>query len=265
MKSSLGGGGKHEVGGVFAEDLEEAVGGVGDSGSDEESLRGAVEFEVFRRVGEGVVGDQRGDVGELGLLGLEEFAAGGGVEEEIADGDGGAGGEAGVFDAEDVAAGDFDEGAGVIFGCAGFESEARDAGDGGEGFAAEAEGGDGEEIVGGAELAGGVALEGEESVVLDHAVAVVGDADELAAAGFDFDADAGGSGVEGVFEELFDDGGGTLDDFAGGDLVGHQVGEDADAAHGDRLYGERMCGKRGRSRWHLNGEENGDDSQTEDG
>ena len=80
-------------------------------------------------------------------------------------------------------------------------------------------------------LRGGVALEGEESVVLDHAVAVVGDADEFAAAGFDLDADAGGSGVEGVFEELFDDGGGALDDFAGGDLVRHEVREDADAAH----------------------------------
>ncbi len=63
-------------------------------------------------MGESVVGDERGDVGELGLLGLEEFAAGGGVEEEIADGDGGSDGEAGVFDAEDVAAGDLDEGAG---------------------------------------------------------------------------------------------------------------------------------------------------------
>ena len=109
--------------------------------------------------------------------------------------------------------------------------EAGDAGDGGQGFAAEAEGGDGEEIVGGAELGGGVALEGEQGVVADHAVAVVGDADEFAAAGFDLDADAGGAGVEGVFEELFDDGGGALDDFAGGDLVRHEVGEDADAAH----------------------------------
>ena len=64
-----------------------------------------------------------------------------------------------------------------------------------------------------------------------HAVAVVGDADELAAAGFDLDADAGGAGVERVFEQLFDDGGGAVDDFAGGDLVGDLVGQDADAAH----------------------------------
>src|SRR5258708_1806217 len=162
-------------------------------------------------------------MGELGLFGLEEFAAGGGVEEEIADGDGGADGEAGVFDAEDVAAGDFDERAGGFFGYAGFELQAGDAGDGREGFTAGAEGGDRQEVVGGAELRGGVALEGEESVVLDHAVAVVGNADELAAAGFDFDADAGGTGVERVFEKFFDDGGGAFDDFAGGNLVGHEV------------------------------------------
>ena len=227
----LGGGGEHVVAGVFAEDLEEAVRCVGYCGGDEECLCRGVEFEVFCGVGEGVVGDQRGDVGELGLLGLEEFAAGGGVEEEIADGDGGADGKAGVFDAKDVATGDFYECAGGFFGDAGFELQAGDAGDGGKSFAAEAEGGDGEQIVGGAELGGGVALEGEEGVVVDHAVAVVGDADELAAAGFDLDADAGGAGVERVFEELFDDGGGAFDDFAGGDLVRHEVGEDADAAH----------------------------------
>jgi hypothetical protein len=62
-------------------------------------------------------------------------------------------------------------------------------------------------------------------------MAVIGDADEFAAAAFDLDSDAGGSGVEGVFEEFFDDGGWALDDFAGGDLIGYQIGEYADAAH----------------------------------
>ena len=128
-------------------------------------------------------------------------------------------------------------------GGAGFEGDAGDGGDGGEGLAAETEGGDGEEVVGGAELGGGVAFEGEEGVVADHAVAVVGDADELAAAGFDVDADAGGAGVEGVFEELFDDGGGALDDLAGGDLVGDLIGEDVDATHGVDCTG-RDCGLR---------------------
>jgi hypothetical protein len=134
----LGGGGEHVVAGVFAEDLEEAVGGVGDRGRDEERLGCAVELDVFCGVDEGVVRDQRGDVGEFRLLGLEELAAGGGVEEEVAEGDGGADGKAGIFDADDVAAGDLYEGAGGFFGYAGLKLEAGDAGDRREGFAAEA-------------------------------------------------------------------------------------------------------------------------------
>jgi hypothetical protein len=64
---------------------------------------------VFGGVCECVVRDEGCDVGEFGLLGLEEFATGRGVEEEIADGDGGANGKAGVFYADDVATGDLDE------------------------------------------------------------------------------------------------------------------------------------------------------------
>ena len=76
-----------------------------------------------------------------------------------------------------------------------------------------------------------MALEGEESIVFDHSVAVVGDADELAASGFDFDADARCARVDGVLEEFLDYGCGAFDDFASGDLVRHEVGENADAAH----------------------------------
>ena len=201
----LGGSGEHEAKGVLAEDLEEPLAVVGHGRSDQQGLGGGVEFEVAGGMGEGVVGDKSGDVREFGLLRLEELAAGGGVEEEVADGEGGTGRQAGVFDAEDVAAGDLDEGTGSVFRGAGFEGEAGDAGDGGQGLSTEAEGGDGEQIVGGAELAGGVALEGEQGVVADHAVTVVDDANELAATGFDLDADAGGSGIEGVFEQLLDD------------------------------------------------------------
>jgi hypothetical protein len=83
-----------------------------------------------------------------------------------------------------------------------------------------------------AQLAGGVALEGQQSIVAEHAATVVGDADQAAAAGFDLDAQLGGPGVERILEQLFDDRSGALDDFTGGDLVGDLVGQDADAAHG---------------------------------
>ena len=54
-----------------------------------------MKFKVLGWMGECVVGDQSGDVRELGLLGLEKFAPRWGVEEEVADGDGGSGGQAG--------------------------------------------------------------------------------------------------------------------------------------------------------------------------
>ena len=63
-------------------------------------------------------------------------------------------------------------------------------------------------------------------------MAVVDDADELAAAGFDLDTNARGAGVEGVFEELFDYGCGAFDDFARGDLIGDLVGKYVNLAHG---------------------------------
>ena len=62
-------------------------------------------------------------------------------------------------------------------------------------------------------------------------LAVVGDADQPAPAGLDLDADAGGSGVQGVLQKFFHDRGRPVHHLAGGDLVGNLVGKYADAAH----------------------------------
>jgi hypothetical protein len=69
-------------------------------------------------------------------------------------------------------------------------------------------------------------------------VTVVGDADELATACFDFNADALGSRVESIFQKLFDDGGRAIDNFTGSDLIGHLVGKNTNAPHGERVSGE---------------------------
>ena len=74
-------------------------------------------------------------------------------------------------------------------------------------------------------------LEGEQCVVAAHAMAVVDDANELAATGFDLDTNAGGAGVEGVFEEFFDYRCGAFDDFAGSDLIGDLIGKYMNPAH----------------------------------
>ena len=135
---------------------------------------------------------------------------------------------------------------GFFFRRAGFDLQARDGGDGRQRFSAKAQGGDGEQVVAGADFRSGVAFEGEESIVTHHAAAVVGDLDELAAPAFDFKADVGGSGVERVLQHFLDHGGGTVDDLASGDLVGNLVGEYADAAHFQfSRYQEVVRGARG--------------------
>ena len=196
------------------------------------------QFEVLFRMHERVMGDQRGDVGQLGGFGAEKFAARRGVEEEIGDGDAwfrGAGRRRrrGGFCRRRFRCGCRAR----VFAGRGSKRDAGDGGDRRQRLAAKAERGNGEQIVGGAQLGGGVALEGEQRVVAIHAVAVVGDADELAAAGFDLDADAAGAGVERVFEQLLDDGGGTIHHLAGGDLVRHLVGKNANAPHEKSVSG----------------------------
>jgi len=183
------------------------------------------------------------DVGGLGGFGAGEFAAGGQVVEEGADFDLGAGGEANLVDVAELAGIDDDFGPGEGLRLAGAEAEAGDGGDAGDGFAAEAVGGDAVEVVAVTELAGGVALEAEEGVVAAHAGTVVGDGDEAAAAGGDLDVDLGGAGVEGVFEEFLEDGGGALDDFAGRNLVGDMLGQEADSVHEKREKEAKMYGK----------------------
>ena len=84
-----------------------------------------------------------------------------------------------------------------------------------------------------------MALKREQRVVAGHAPAIVGDADQASAAGLNLDADAGGAGIERVLQQLLDDGGGAVDDLAGGDLVGDLVGENVNAAHCPAF---RICG-----------------------
>jgi len=66
-------------------------------------------------------------------------------------------------------------------------------------------------------------FEGEKRVVAIHSLAIVGDADELASASFDFNAYAMGAGVERVLEQFFDNRGGAIDHLTGSNLICHLV------------------------------------------
>mgnify|MGYP007106197413 CR=1 FL=1 len=213
------------VGAVEFADTCEGVVGRGEVG-DFAFVEG--EAEMNGGVADGVEMEPGPDVLLLGGGGTEEFAAGGDVEEQVADFDGGTGGGTGRGDIEEFSSGELEAGAFILIVGAGGEGEAGDGGDGGKGLAAKAKGADAFDVVHVLDLAGGVAFDGEEGVVAVHAAAVVGDAEEFLAAVDGFDFDVGGPGVDGVFDEFLEGGGGALDDFAGRDLVDHMVGEDAD-------------------------------------
>ena len=103
----------------------------------------------------------------------------------------------------------------------------RDGRDGGEGLAAESLGADVEQVVGLAQLGGGVPLEAEARVVKRHAFAVVGHLDERFAGILDDELDLGCAGIHGVLKQLLDHGGGALHDLSGRYLVRHRIGQQA--------------------------------------
>src|SRR5579859_121969 len=241
------------VEGLLAEKLVDALGEVLDGGAVDDLLRGRGEDKLAAGIGQRVVGDQRSDVAQFGGFGFQEFAARGDAVEQIGDADGGSQRKTRWFYADQLAAGEFYAGAlGVFFG-ARLQEQAGDSGDGGQGFAAKAERGDGEQVFGGAQLAGGVALEGQQRVVVSHAVAVVEDANHALAAGFDFHANRFRGGIERVFEQLLDYGGGPLNNFARGNAVSDSLRQNTDPAHTPRSLGGRSFSSdisKGRS-WAL--------------
>ncbi len=101
-----------------------------------------------------------------------------------------------------------------------------------QGFAAETEGGDVQQVpvaggVGG-QLGGGVALDGQGQVLGRQTRAVVDHQDARQAALLDLDLDAASPGVDGVLDQLFHGAGRALDHLAGGDAVDGFGGETAD-------------------------------------
>ena len=185
---------------LAAEDLIDAFLQGGDGRYVKQFGGPAQQLKRFIGMRKAVVGDEGRDMRQFGLLCAQEFATGRHIIKEVADGDGGATSLPRLFTAQHFAARDFDARAGGFFGGSRFEQEARDGGNRWKGFAAKAKGGDGEEIFDVAQFAGGMAFEGKQRVVTHHTAAIVNDADQTAPAGFDFDEEICGAGVERIFE-----------------------------------------------------------------
>ena len=199
---------------------------------DVQQLRGAMtELERFLGMRQAVVRGKRSDVRQLGLIGPQKLLARRNVIEQIADRDSCSRRPGKLVASQDLAARDFNRRSRGLLGRARFEQQPRHRSDGRQSFAPESERRDGEQIFDVAQFAGSVALEGQQRIVAQHAAAVIGDADQAAAAALDIDPQIGGPGVEGVFEEFFDYRCGPLNHLSGRDFVSDVVGEDADSAH----------------------------------
>ena len=187
-------------------------------------------------------------VGRLGRLRAQEFAARGQVVKERADLDLRAGGEADLAHLAQAPAVDHQLHARQRLGLARAQAEFRDRRDARDGFAAEAVGADVVQVARLAQLAGGVALQAEQRVVLAHAAAVVGDGDEAAAARADLDVHLRRAGVERVFQQLLQHRRGPLDHLARRDLVGDLLGQQADAVHRNAQRSRPAAGLANRAR-----------------
>ena len=157
-------------------------------------------------------------------VGFHEFHSGRGVEKQIPDNDGTAVGAAGFAFVGDDTGFQSQGSAADRAWHFGQQVNAADGSNGCQSFTTETHGIDGGQILGSAQLAGGVAQKGGFGILGAHTAAVVRDPQEGHAAVPDFYGDLGGTGIHGIFQQLLDHGGRTLHHFAGGDEVGNMGG-----------------------------------------
>ena len=169
------------------------------------------------------------DMQILGALGLEELAPRRRVVEQLRHLDRRARRMRRRPTGEFLAAGQLQAPCGVGFGMAGDDGEPRHRCRARQGFATEAQRGNGAEVARRGDLAGGVTRHRQAQIVGMDAAAVVAHANAPHAGLFDVDADDRRRGVEAVLQELLDDGRRALHDFAGGDLIGHEFAQGLDA------------------------------------
>ena len=173
-----------------------------------------------------------GNPAALHGIGLHEFHPGRGVEKEIPNHNGGALGASHLGFFYNVPSLQHQAGAGQTPGGFGHQFNTADGGNGCKSFAPEAHGGNGRQILGSAELGGGVAEKGRPGILGSHAAAVVGNPEEGHAPVPDFQCDLGGPGVHGIFQQLLGHGGRPLHHLTGGDEVGDMRGKLNDFGHG---------------------------------
>ena len=202
------------------------------AGGDKLQLAFPLKPEGDLRVGKRRVQHHIRHKGALAGVLFQKFHAGGGVVEQVVDGDGGAHRAGARLHALGLAAGNAVKAGVLVRLGAGQHLHLGHAGNGGQRLAPKAQRVDAGQVVGGGDLAGGVADKGFVDVLGLDAGAVVHNLQLLDAAAADGQRDLGGAGVDGVFQQLLRHRGGALDHLAGGDQLGGMLVQYANFSHG---------------------------------
>ncbi len=86
------------------------------------------------------------------------------------------------------------------------------------------------------QFGGRMAFDRELQIRPAHAAPIVGDGNQALTAFFDGDVDAGGAGVDGVFQQLLDGGSRALDHLARGDAIDQRFRQAADGREGGQTH-----------------------------
>ena len=201
---------------------------------------GARQREADLRIRQRQLRDDARDLRRLGAVRLQELPPRRQVVEQVVDLDDRALRRADLDDRRHRAAVDADLGAALLAARARPEDEVRHRRDGRQRLAAEPERQDRREIVRPPDLARRVALDRQPRILRPHPFPIVLDADLFLAAELDVDREAARAGIDRVLDELLDDGRGTLDHFAGRDLVRELRRQEVDRAHVRSSGGRRQ-------------------------
>src|SRR5213080_4364044 len=133
---------------LFSEDLVNALAAIGHRRRNQNCIGGRVQLEMLIGMRQGVVGNERGDVGKFGRFSFQEFLSRRGVKKEIAHRDRSAFGQTSLFDAENLAAVNLKHGSRGFSRAASFKFQPRNGGDRGQRLATESKGCHGEQVFG---------------------------------------------------------------------------------------------------------------------
>ena len=192
------------------------------------------------------MGRKRRDMRQLRLLRLQKFLARGSIEEKIAHLQRRARRNAAIGNPQNLATRNFHFCADGFFRRASGQMHPRHRCNRRKRLAAKSQRRQLQQIVAGMNLRGRMTLKGQQRIIAHHAAAIIGDANQFAAARFHVNANPLGACIERIFQQLLHHRRRPLHHLAGSNLVRHLIGKNADVAHKEPIVGRlrnlvRLC------------------------